>query len=65
MNPVGSGDAFLGAFVYALQAGLSLVECLRWGAAAGACNARVWDVCRLEKKEVEEMKEKVIVEKDL
>jgi len=62
VNPVGSGDAFLGAFVYALQAGLSLVECLRWGVAAGACNARVWDVCRLEKKEVEEMKEKVIVE---
>ncbi|MDI3542555.1 MAG: tagatose 6-phosphate kinase [Candidatus Atribacteria bacterium] len=62
VNPIGSGDAFLGAFVYALQAGFNLVECLRWGVAAGACNARVWDVCRLEKKEVEEMKEKVIVE---
>ena len=54
----------LGAFVYALQAGLSLVECLRWGAAAGACNARVWDVCRLEKGSRRDER-KVIVEKDL
>lgn len=56
---------FLGAFVYALGEGLSIEKCLRWGVAAGACSAMVWDIYRVEKRETEEMKEKAVVEKDL
>lgn len=39
-NPVGSGDALLGAFLWAKAQGKDDGEALRWGVAAGADNAR-------------------------
>jgi 1-phosphofructokinase family hexose kinase len=40
MSDVGSGDAFLGAWVWALSAGQPPPEALRWAVAAGAANAQ-------------------------
>lgn len=41
-SPVGSGDAMVGAVVWAMQAGLPAPDWLRWGVAAGAANAASW-----------------------
>jgi 1-phosphofructokinase/tagatose 6-phosphate kinase len=46
--PVGSGDAFLGALISALDAGGPLTDALRDAAAAGAANALVPGPGRLE-----------------
>ena len=35
LDTVGAGDAFVGAYVAAMEAGLSLADCLRWGSVAG------------------------------
>lgn len=61
VNPVGSGDAFLGAFVHALSASLSLEEALRWAAAAGASNAMVWEAGRVDARWVAEAQRKIEV----
>jgi ribokinase len=39
VDSLGAGDAFTAAFTVALAEHLPLQECLRWGAAAGACVA--------------------------
>jgi ribokinase len=39
VDSLGAGDAFTAAFTVALSQHLPLQECLRWGAAAGACVA--------------------------
>lgn len=39
VDSLGAGDAFTAAFTVALSEHLPLPECLRWGAAAGACVA--------------------------
>jgi tagatose 6-phosphate kinase len=39
VNPVGSGDSFTAGFAVALEKGLSIEECLKMAAAAGAANA--------------------------
>jgi 1-phosphofructokinase family hexose kinase len=41
VSAVGSGDAFLAAFLYAQERGESIPNCLVWGVAAGAANAAV------------------------
>ncbi len=39
LNPVGSGDSLLGAFLHALQQGQSIPDALQLGVAAGSANA--------------------------
>ncbi|MBI4878118.1 MAG: bifunctional hydroxymethylpyrimidine kinase/phosphomethylpyrimidine kinase [Planctomycetes bacterium] len=53
INPVGSGDAMLGAVAGGIDAGLDLVEAVRVGAAAGAANAARLGVCDFTLEEVE------------
>jgi fructose-1-phosphate kinase PfkB-like protein len=43
INPVGSGDSFLAAFIFGLINGKKWNECLGLGIAAGAANAQTWD----------------------
>ncbi|MFA7343063.1 MAG: hexose kinase [Terrimicrobiaceae bacterium] len=43
VNPVGSGDCFMAALLFAYTTGLEWRECLRWGTAAGAANAARWE----------------------
>ncbi len=51
-NPVGSGDAMLGAIAAAVDRGDDLVEAVRLGTAAGAANAARVGVCDFEASEV-------------
>ncbi|MFH0945755.1 MAG: PfkB family carbohydrate kinase [Planctomycetota bacterium] len=62
VNPVGSGDAMLGALLALLDAGASWTEALRMGAAAGAANAARAGVCDFEQEEVERLRKSVKVE---
>jgi 1-phosphofructokinase family hexose kinase len=45
VNPTGSGDALLAGIIHGLGRGWDFPEALAFGAAAGAANAAVWDVC--------------------
>jgi tagatose 6-phosphate kinase len=44
VNPTGSGDALVAGILYGFQQGWKFERCLAFGAAAGAANARVWEV---------------------
>jgi 1-phosphofructokinase len=44
VNPTGSGDAMVGGILYGFHQGWKFERCLAFGAAAGAANARKWDV---------------------
>lgn len=61
LNPVGSGDSLLGAFVWAEQQGLSPAEALRWGVAAGSANAQAGGPQALKRGQVEALLEHVTV----
>jgi fructose-1-phosphate kinase PfkB-like protein len=55
LNPVGSGDAMLGAILTALDRGDPMIEACRLGTAAGAANAARVGVCDFEPAEVEQL----------
>lgn len=61
VNPVGSGDSLLGAFVWAEQQGLSPAEALRWGVAAGTANAQAGGPQALKRRQVEVLLKHVIL----
>ena len=62
VNPVGSGDAMLGALLAMLDEGASWIEAIRVGTAAGAANAARVGVCDFEQQEVENLRKSVKVE---
>ena len=55
VNPVGSGDSFLGALVAGLAQGESFEHSLRLALAAGAANAAVWDAATFTMSDVEKL----------
>lgn len=55
VNAVGSGDALVAAFALGIEQGWPLEKMARYGAAAGAANARVWDIGRFTLEDVEEL----------
>lgn len=55
VNAVGSGDALVAAFALGLEQGWPLEKMACYGAAAGAANARVWDIGRFSLEDVEEL----------
>lgn len=63
VNPVGSGDAMLGAIAAAVDRGDELVEAVRRGVAAGAANASRVGVCDFEAEEVLALVDGVRVER--
>lgn len=63
-NPVGSGDALLGAFLWARQRGYEDDEALRFGVAAGADNARRGGGGRVTSEGVHELARVVHVRRD-
>ncbi|MGQ9746219.1 MAG: 1-phosphofructokinase family hexose kinase [Candidatus Caldatribacteriaceae bacterium] len=63
INPVGSGDAFLGAFAYAFSSSFPLEESLRWAVAAGAYNATVWEAGQVETSWIETIKDTIKIER--
>ena len=62
VNPVGSGDSFLAAFLYGLTKRKEWDECLRWGVAAGAANARTWDAADVSLNDIQALLPEVRVE---
>ena len=52
VNPVGSGDSFLGGMVAGLARGEPIEEALRLAMAAGAANAMVWDAATFSAEDV-------------
>ncbi|HMK39835.1 MAG TPA: PfkB family carbohydrate kinase, partial [Bacteroidota bacterium] len=46
VDPTGSGDSMIAGILYGLRKSWPFVDCLRFGAAAGAANARVRQVAR-------------------
>ena len=44
VNPTGSGDALVAGILYGFHQSWKFERCLAFGAAAGAANARVWEV---------------------
>ena len=61
VNPVGSGDALVAAFAMALaeEEPPPLEETARRAMAAGAANARMWDVAQFEREDIDELVKKV------
>jgi 1-phosphofructokinase family hexose kinase len=57
--PVGSGDAFLGAFAVAFARADTLIEAARFGLAAGMANAELPGAGRLDPTTVEPLREQV------
>jgi len=52
VNPVGSGDAMVAGILHGFTQTWDFERCLRFGAAAGAANARVWQVAASSCKEI-------------
>ncbi|HCU22309.1 MAG TPA: hypothetical protein DF698_05370 [Candidatus Atribacteria bacterium] len=62
INPVGSGDSFLAAFVFGLVNGKEWNECLRLGIAAGAANAQTWGAAAITWDDIQLLLPEVKVE---
>ncbi len=58
-NPTGAGDALLAGLIFALQRGLPLEDCARWGVAAGTVSAGRPDVSFGSLEEVEKLYTKI------
>ena len=63
VNPTGSGDAFIAGMVYGLSHCWEFEQSLRWGIAAGAANARRWEVACSSKEEISQLAADVLIER--
>ncbi|NPA15824.1 MAG: 1-phosphofructokinase [Deferribacteres bacterium] len=63
ISAVGSGDAFIGAFLLALYRGHGYPEAFKWGIAAGAATALVPGTGLMRKEDFEELLKEVEIEK--
>lgn len=63
VNPVGSGDAMVAGLVFGFEKGWDFEHCLSFGAAAGAANARKWEVANSSLEEIESLQDMVVVQK--
>ena len=61
VNPVGSGDAFIGGFAYGIYNDMQFLDCIRIGIAAGAANAGIWDACFCSKEQIFNLVNKVTI----
>lgn len=62
VNPIGSGDAMAAGIAWAVRAGRTVPEAVRFGAAAAAENVRRLDTCRLDSARVEAQAAQVAIE---
>lgn len=63
VNPTGSGDATVGGVAYALDNKLTTEEILRYAMASGVANAMEEAVGFVDKKNVDDIKNKIIIKK--
>src|SRR5262249_23212546 len=62
VSAVGSGDAFLAGYIWALGARRSHEKCLKIATAAGAANAATFGSCFISSEEVYRLAQKVRIE---
>lgn len=61
VNPTGSGDAMIAGILYGFQQGWKFERCLGFGAAAGAANARKWEIANSDLDEIARLEPEVVV----
>ncbi len=61
-DSTGSGDAFIAGIIYGLEKQLVFDEFSKLAASIGAQNATSWDVCKINKKDMKNLVEKVKIE---
>jgi len=61
VNATGSGDSMVAGILHGLTHGWEFERCLRFGAAAGAANASVWQVASSSKEQIEALENSVEV----
>jgi fructose-1-phosphate kinase PfkB-like protein len=64
VNPIGSGDSYLAALACARLRGDALPDQLRYAAAAGAANARVWEVAQVGPADIAPLVDATVVAPD-
>lgn len=63
VNPTGSGDALVAGILYGFHQGWKFERCLAFGAAAGAANARVWEVANSSLQEIMSLEASVKIQR--
>ena len=63
VNATGSGDAMIAGILYGFRQGWKFERCLAFGTAAGAANARTWDVATLSLEEITALETKVVMQR--
>jgi tagatose 6-phosphate kinase len=63
VNATASGDSMLAGVLHGLQQGWPFERCIAFGAAAGAANARRWEVAQSSIAEITELEDQIIVQK--
>ena len=63
VNPTGSGDSMVAGILHGLIRSWPFPDCIAFGAAAGAANARVWDVASSTAEEIHSLVPAVKIKK--
>jgi 1-phosphofructokinase family hexose kinase len=63
VNMTGSGDAMVAGILYGFRQGWKFEQCLAFGAAAGAANARTWDVAMLKLEDITSLESEVVMQR--
>ena len=63
VNATGSGDAMIAGILYGFRQGWKFERCLAFGAAAGAANARIWDVAALTLDVITTLESEVVMQR--
>jgi 1-phosphofructokinase family hexose kinase len=63
VNSTGSGDAMVASILYGFHQGWKFERCLAFGAAAGAANARKWDVANSSREEIASLESYVVMQR--
>lgn len=63
VNATGSGDAMIAGILYGFRQGWKFERCLAFGAAAGAANARTWNVATLTLEDITSLESQVVMQR--
>ncbi len=63
VNTTGSGDVMIAGVLYGFCQGWKFERCLAFGAAAGAANARTWDVAALSLEDITSLEPEVVMQR--
>ena len=63
INPIGSGDSMLAGMMYGFSEQWDFERALRFGSAAGAANAQVWEVANSSREEILKLEPRTTVQR--